>query len=155
MTFADLGASVAVLDWTAGAAAATAKKIEAMGRRAVAFEGDAGNEKTVVEAFEAIKRTLGPVDVAVACAGVLGAGGPIFTPSVDDFETVMGVNVEARSCLCARPPSRCVRVGLAHCPLSSLDGLQAEHGCSRLAFQRELFSILPAAALDLARDWSE
>jgi NAD(P)-dependent dehydrogenase (short-subunit alcohol dehydrogenase family) len=86
MTFADLGASVAVLDWTVGAAAAAAQKIEKMGRRAVAFEGDAGDEKTIVEAFEATKRTLGPVDVAVACAGVLGSGGPVFTTSVEDFE---------------------------------------------------------------------
>ena len=93
LTFADLGASVAVLDWTAGAAAATARKIGTMGRRAIAFEGDAGDEKTIVEAFEDTQRTLGPVDAAVACAGVLGAGGPVFTTSVADFEEVMGVNV--------------------------------------------------------------
>ena len=102
MTFADLGASVAVLDWTAGAAAATAKKIEKMGRRAVAFEGDAGDEKTVVEAFEATKRTLGPVDVAVACAGVLGAGGPVFTTSVDDFEIRHGRECSGLVPACAR-----------------------------------------------------
>ena len=154
MTFADLGASVAVLDWTAGAAAATAKKIEKMGRRAVAFEGDAGDEKTVVEAFEAAQRALGPVDVAVACAGVLGAGGPVFTTSVEDFESVMGVNVRG-SFLLVREAARQMRPRRsgAIVLLSSLDGLQAEHGMfSYCVSKGALLNLARSAALDLARD---
>jgi NAD(P)-dependent dehydrogenase (short-subunit alcohol dehydrogenase family) len=154
MTFADLGASVAVLDWTVGAAAATAQKIEKMGRRAVAFEGDAGDEKTIVEAFEATKRTLGPVDAAVACAGVLGAGGPVFTTSVEDFESVMGVNVRG-SFLLVREAAKQMRPRRsgAIVLLSSLDGLQAEHGMfSYCVSKGALLNLARAAALDLARD---
>ena len=154
MTFADLGASVAVLDWTTGAAAATAQKIKKMGRRAIAFEGDAGDEKTIVEAFEATKRTLGPVDAAVACAGVLGAGGPVFTTSVEDFESVMGVNVRG-SFLLVREAAKQMRPRRsgAIVLLSSLDGLQAEHGMfSYCVSKGALLNLARAAALDLARD---
>ncbi len=60
LTFADLGADVAVLDWTPGAAAATAERIEGFGRKALAIEGDAGDEKTVVEAFESTRQQARP-----------------------------------------------------------------------------------------------
>jgi NAD(P)-dependent dehydrogenase (short-subunit alcohol dehydrogenase family) len=145
---------VAVLDWTPGAAAATAKRIEAMGRRAIAFEGDAGNETTIVEAFEVTRRELGDVDAAVACAGILGDGGPVFETSVADFERVMAVNVRG-SFLVVREAARQMRPrrGGAIVLLSSLDGLQAEHGMfSYCASKGALLNLARAAALDLARD---
>ncbi|MEO8668593.1 MAG: SDR family oxidoreductase, partial [Bauldia sp.] len=128
LTFADLGANVAVLDWTPGAAAATAERIRKLGRKALAFEGDAGDEKVVADAFAATARELGPVDAAVACAGILG-GGPVFDCSVAQFEEVMGVNVRG-SFLVIREASRQMRPRRsgAIVLLSSLDGLQAEHG---------------------------
>jgi NAD(P)-dependent dehydrogenase (short-subunit alcohol dehydrogenase family) len=154
LTLADLGANVSVLDWTLGAAAAAAAQVERIGRRALAFEGDTGDEKTVVEAFAATREKLGPVDVAVACAGVLGAGGPVFETSVADFEHVMGVNVRG-SFLVVREAARQMRPRRAGAIvlLSSLDGLQAEHGMfSYCASKGALLNLARAAALDLARD---
>jgi NAD(P)-dependent dehydrogenase (short-subunit alcohol dehydrogenase family) len=154
LTFADLGARVAVLDWTPGAAAAAVKRIEELGRRALAFEGDAGDEKTVVGAFEATRQQFGPVDIAVACAGVLGQGGPVFTTSVEDFEQVMGVNVRG-AFLVVREAARQMRPRRsgAIVLLSSLDGLQAEHGMfSYCTSKGALLNLARAAALDLARD---
>jgi NAD(P)-dependent dehydrogenase (short-subunit alcohol dehydrogenase family) len=154
LTLADLGADVAILDWTPGAAEAAAKKIIKMGRRALAFEGDTGDEKTVVNAFAVTKQKLGPVDVAVACAGVLGDGGPVFTTSVEDFERVMGVNVRG-SFLVTREAAKQMRPRKsgAIVLLSSLDGLQAEHGMfSYCTSKGALLNLARAAALDLARD---
>lgn len=154
LTFADLGANVAVLDWTPGAAAATAKRIEGFGRKAIAFEGDAGDEKTVVDAFEATRQKLGPVDAAVACAGILGDGGPVFATSVKDFEQVMGVNVRG-SFLVVREAAKQMRPRRsgAIVLLSSLDGTQAEHGMfSYCVSKGALLNLARAAALDLARD---
>ena len=123
LTLADLGANVAVLDWTPGASDAAAKRIAKMGRKALAFEGDTGDEKTVVDAFAATKKKLGPIDVAVACAGVLGDGGPVFTTSVEDFERVMGVNVRG-AFLVTREAAKHMRPRKsgAIVLLSSLDG---------------------------------
>jgi len=154
LTLAELGADVAILDRTPGAAAAAAARVEALGRRALAFEGDAGDEATVVEAFAATGRTLGPVGVAVACAGVLGDCGPVFETSVADFEHVMGVNVRG-SFLVVREAARQMRPRKAGAIvlLSSLDGLQAEHGMfSYCTSKGALLNLARAAALDLARD---
>lgn len=154
LTLADLGGDVAVLDWTPGAAAATVARIEAMGRRALAIQGDAGDEKTIVDAFELTGQRLGPVDAAVACAGVLGEGGPVFTTSVADFEQVMGVNVRG-SFLLVREAAKQMRPRRsgAIVLLSSLDGTRAEHGMfSYCVSKGALLNLARAAALDLARD---
>jgi NAD(P)-dependent dehydrogenase (short-subunit alcohol dehydrogenase family) len=154
LTLAELGADVAVLDWTPGAAAAAAKKIAKMGRNSLAFQGDTGDEQTVVNAFAETRKKLGPVDVAVACAGVLGDGGPVFTTSVEDFERVMGVNVRG-SFLITREAAKQMRPRKsgAIVLLSSLDGLQAEHGMfSYCTSKGALLNLARAAALDLARD---
>lgn len=154
LTLADLGADVAVLDWTPGAAEDTAAEIGKLGRKALAFTGDTGDEKTVVDAFAQTRATLGEVDVAVACAGVLGQGGPVFETSVADFEQVMGVNVRG-SFLVTREAARGMRKQKsgAIVLLSSLDGLQAEHGMfSYCTSKGALLNLARAAALDLARD---
>ncbi|WP_442582867.1 SDR family NAD(P)-dependent oxidoreductase [Mesorhizobium sp. ASY16-5R] len=154
LTLADLGADVAVLDWTPGAADQAAEEIRRIGRRALAFTGDTGDEKTVVDAFTATRKKLGPVDVAVACAGVLGAGGPVFETPLADFEQVMGVNVRG-SFLVVREAAKQMRPKKsgAIVLLSSLDGLQAEHGMfSYCVSKGALLNLARAAALDLARD---
>jgi NAD(P)-dependent dehydrogenase (short-subunit alcohol dehydrogenase family) len=154
LTLADLGANIAVLDWTPGAAKAAAERIREVGRQALFFEGDAGDEATVVSAFETTRRDLGAVDVAVACAGILGEGGPVFTTSLADFEQVMGVNVRG-SFLLVREAAKQMRPrgSGAIVLLSSLDGLQAEHGMfSYCTSKGALLNLARAAALDLARD---
>ena len=154
LTLADLGANVAVLDWTPGAAKKAAAEVEKIGRRALAIEGDAGDEDTVVGAFEETRRVLGDVDAAIACAGVLGDGGPVFDTSVEDFEQVMGVNVRG-SFLLVREAARQMRPRKAGAIvlLSSLDGLQAEHGMfSYCTSKGALLNLARASALDLARD---
>jgi NAD(P)-dependent dehydrogenase (short-subunit alcohol dehydrogenase family) len=154
LTLADLGADVAVLDWTPGAADQAAEEIRRIGRQALAFTGDTGDEATVIEAFAATKDVLGPVDVAVACAGVLGAGGPVFETPLADFEQVMGVNVRG-SFLVVREAAKQMRPRKsgAIVLLSSLDGLQAEHGMfSYCVSKGALLNLARAAALDLARD---
>lgn len=154
LTLADLGADVAVLDWTPGAAENAAREVEKIGRRALAFTGDTGDEKTVVDAFATTREKLGPVDIAVACAGVLGQGGPVFDTPVADFEQVMGVNVRG-SFLVTREAAKQMRPRKsgAIVLLSSLDGLQAEHGMfSYCVSKGALLNLARAAALDLARD---
>lgn len=154
LTLADLGADVAVLDWTNGAAQDTAAEVERIGRKALAFTGDTGDEATVVDAFAKTRAKLGEIDVAVACAGVLGQGGPVFETPVADFEQVMGVNVRG-AFLVVREAAKGMRKRKsgAIVVLSSLDGLQAEHGMfSYCVSKGALLNLARAAALDLARD---
>ena len=154
LALAELGADVALLDWTPGAADAVAAEIRALGRRALALTGDAGDEATVNAAFARTRGELGEVDVAVACAGVLGDGGPVFDTTVADFERVMGVNVRG-AFLLIREAARGMRPRKqgAIVLLSSLDGLQAEWGMFGYCVSKgALLNMARAAALDLARD---
>ncbi len=154
LVLAELGADVALLDRTPGAAEAVSGEIRAIGRRALALFGDAGDEAVVTAAFARTRTELGEVDVAVACAGILGEGGPVFETSVTDFESVMAVNVRG-SFLLIREAARSMRPRKrgAIVLLSSLDGLQAEWGMfSYCVSKGALLNMARAAALDLARD---
>lgn len=154
LVLADAGADVAVFDRTPGAAARTAEMITATGRRSASFEGDVGNESDIVDAFRGTQEQLGDVSIAVACAGVLGDSGPIFDTTAANFDYVMGVNVRG-SFIVAREAAKQMRPRRAGAivVLSSLDGLQAEHGMfSYCTSKGALLNLMRAAALDLGRD---
>jgi NAD(P)-dependent dehydrogenase (short-subunit alcohol dehydrogenase family) len=154
LTLADLGADVAVFDRDAEGAAAAARRIEAAGCRAVVAVGDVGSEEDVVRGFAAARDALGDISVAVACAGILGDYGPIDRADVATFDEVLGVNVRG-SFLVIRAAAEQMRRrgGGSIVLLSSLDGLQAEHGMSAYCTSKgALLNLARAAALDLARE---
>jgi NAD(P)-dependent dehydrogenase (short-subunit alcohol dehydrogenase family) len=129
-------------------------QVRQLGRRAVAIQGDVASEDVVVTAFELVADEIGPVDIAVACAGILGRGGPIWETPVIDFDAVMGINVRG-SFLVAREAAKQMRPRKhgSIILLSSLDGLQAEHGMvSYCTSKGAILNLVRAASLDLARD---
>jgi NAD(P)-dependent dehydrogenase (short-subunit alcohol dehydrogenase family) len=154
LTFADLGADVAIFDITDGASAAAAEKVRAAGRRAVAIQGDAASEQDVERAFEQTRSELGDVDVAVACAGILGDWQQIDATSVEHFDRVMAVNVRGSFLVIRAAVPQMRRRGRgAIIVLSSLDGLQAETGMASYCTSKgALLNLARAAALDLARE---
>ncbi len=154
LTFADLGADVAIFDIADGAALAAAHKVRAIGRRAVAIQGDAASEKDVARGFEETRAELGDVDIAVACAGILGDWQQIDATSVEHFDRVMAVNVRGSFLVIkAAVPQMRRRGHGAIIVLSSLDGLQAETGMASYCTSKgALLNLARAAALDLARE---
>ena len=108
LVFADLGADVAIVDRTPGAAERAAEQVRTIGGRAIAIEGDVADVDTIVGAFAETKRVLGDVRIAVACAGILGEGGPVHETSVEDFDQVLDVNVRG-SFLVVREAARQMR----------------------------------------------
>lgn len=79
--------------------------IEAGGGKAVAIQGDTGQEADIVRLFETAERALGPLGGLVANAGVTGPVGRVesITPAV--LERVLAVNVTGLF-LCAREAVR-------------------------------------------------
>jgi NAD(P)-dependent dehydrogenase (short-subunit alcohol dehydrogenase family) len=154
LTLADLGADVAVFDITPGAAETVAEAIRGVGRRAVGIEGDAAAESDVVRAFETARTELGDVDIAVACAGILGDYQPIDATTVEHFDRVLAVNVRGSFLLIREAIPQMRRRGHgALIVLSSLDGLQAEPGMASYCTSKgALLNLARAAALDLARE---
>lgn len=66
------GHRVAVLDVNAEAAENVAAKLSETGADAVAVAVDVGESDSVTEAFETVRRTLGPIEVLVTSAAVAG-----------------------------------------------------------------------------------
>lgn len=154
LTLADLGADVAVFDIDAAAADAAAVRIREVGRQAVAIAGDAAEEADVRRAFSSTREVLGDVDIAVACAGILGDYQSIDSTSVEHFDRVMAVNVRGSFLVIREAVPQMRRRGHgAIIVLSSLDGLQAEPGMASYCTSKgALLNLARAAALDLARE---
>lgn len=154
LTLADLGADVAVFDIDGPAAGAAAERIRTIGRKAVAIEGDAASETDVQGAFETARGELGDLDIAIACAGILGDYQAIDRTSVEHFDRVMAVNVRGSFLVIREAIPQMRRRGRgAIIVLSSLDGLQAEPGMASYCTSKgALLNLARAAALDVARE---
>jgi len=87
------GFAVAVADIAAESARATAEEIDASGGRAMAVCVDVTDAASVSAAIEAVRATLGAVDVLVNNAGVVRIGS-FLRMDEDDWDAVMDVNVK-------------------------------------------------------------
>src|SRR5512145_22808 len=86
------GASVAVCDVNAGAAAAVMQAIETEGGRAALVHCDVAKAEEVDSAVAATLNAFGRVDVLVNNAGILDDA-PFLDLPVGEFDRVLGVNL--------------------------------------------------------------
>jgi len=77
----------------AEAAEAVAADVRAAGRRALAVQGDVGDEDQVLALFEAVEAGLGPIDGLVNSAGIIGPVGRVEALTTEDIERVLRTNV--------------------------------------------------------------
>lgn len=101
------GARVACVDVDGGAAAATA---QACGAEATAWTCDVSDAAAVHDLAAAIEDAAGPVDVLVNNAGV-GIGGPFLEAGVEDWDWLMGVNLDGVAYGCRAFGARMVERG--------------------------------------------
>jgi NAD(P)-dependent dehydrogenase (short-subunit alcohol dehydrogenase family) len=92
---AEEGCKVAVLDWKADSAAATAQRIEADGGEAFPITVDVGDEVAVEAAFKSIVERFGRLDVLVSNAGIFSAeqDGKVHTLDKSFWDEIMRVNL--------------------------------------------------------------
>ncbi|GAB4362714.1 MAG: 3-oxoacyl-[acyl-carrier-protein] reductase [Oricola sp.] len=110
LAFAREGADVAICHRSDPAATATLAELRAAGVRALAVDADVSSESDVVALFARIAEELGPLDIAVANAGILREA-PLLETSAADFDAVVSVNLrgafltarEAARAMLARP----------------------------------------------------
>ena len=76
-------------------------EIRAMGRRALAIQGDVAKESDVTRMFEAIDEHLGPLHGLVNNAGITGRIGRLDDASAETIQSTMDINVVG-ALLCAR-----------------------------------------------------
>lgn len=92
LRLAEDGYSVAIGDINLAAAQMTAKSIEALGRRALAFHCDVANESAIIAFTREVEGTFGPIDLLMNHAGVAAAG-PIEAVPDEDWRWVFETNI--------------------------------------------------------------
>lgn len=80
---------------------------------AKAMTCDVADSKAVQALADTVERDLGPVDIAVNNAGV-GIGGPFLEADIDDWDWLMGVNLDGVAYGCRAFGERMVRRGRGH-----------------------------------------
>ncbi len=83
------------------AAQKVVREIEAMGRKALALQGDVAKEKDVLRMFGAIDEKMGPLYGLVNNAGITGRIGRLDDASAETIQSTMDINVVG-ALLCAR-----------------------------------------------------
>ncbi|MFC4503911.1 MULTISPECIES: SDR family oxidoreductase [Streptomyces] len=91
------------------AADETVAGIEATGGRAIAVTGDVADAAAMTEAFDAVERAFGGIDVVVHTAGVMVLG-PLADFDLDDFDRLTRTNVRG-TFVVAQQAARRVRAG--------------------------------------------
>ncbi|MCX7279657.1 MAG: SDR family oxidoreductase [Burkholderiales bacterium] len=91
---AEAGADVACLDLAGSAGlSSTVERIQALGRRALALEGNVTRAEDVQAAVAATEKELGALTVAVNCAGIANATAAEDMP-IEQWQRMMQINVE-------------------------------------------------------------
>ena len=91
---AEAGADVACLDLAGSAGlSSTVDRIHALGRRALALEGNVTRAEDVQAAVAATEKDLGALTVAVNCAGIANATAAEDMP-IEQWQRMMQINVE-------------------------------------------------------------
>ena len=94
LALAQAGADIAVnYHSEMDAAQQVTRSIQALGRRAVALEGDVSSETQVIRLVEETVRSLGGIDILVANAGVWKRA-PVTEMSAEQWEETLGINLK-------------------------------------------------------------
>ncbi|MEZ4629452.1 MAG: SDR family oxidoreductase [Deinococcales bacterium] len=90
---AEAGADVACFDLALqGGLEHTLKSIQALGRRALTYEGDVTKAEDLREAVEGLEQQLGPLSIAINCAGIANAAAAENMPQ-DQWQRMIDVNL--------------------------------------------------------------
>jgi NAD(P)-dependent dehydrogenase (short-subunit alcohol dehydrogenase family) len=125
LKLAEDDAVLAVVSNVAAEVEKVAAELRAMGRRAEAFVVDVTDLSAVEQLAREVEATLGPADILVTCAGVMGARKLITQTSADEWRRTMAVNLDGTFyCIKAFLPGMLERNSGRIITLSSASGKQ-------------------------------
>src|SRR5215470_3397581 len=93
LALARQGADVAIVAQSIAAAEATCVQVRSAGRRAIGFAADVADYPVLNDVVHRVETELGPIDVLVNSAGILGELAPIAEMDPSDFARTLDVNV--------------------------------------------------------------
>ena len=113
LAFAEAGCDVAVCGRDAEALDATAREIEALGRRALAVRADVSSEDDVNAAVARVLDTFGHIDILVNNAGAFLTK-PFVEVSAADWDHILGVNLRGTFLVCKAVVPGMIERGSGH-----------------------------------------
>lgn len=90
---AEQGAHVALLDFSESVQGVESQ-LRTYGYNATSWQVDISSEQSVAEAFRAIADSLGPVEILVNCAGIIGVDKPTHEITEAEWDAVFAVDVK-------------------------------------------------------------
>ncbi|MFZ3572213.1 SDR family oxidoreductase [Streptomyces sp. BH097] len=152
--FAASGADVACFDRNAEAAQATADKITALGRKAIALSGDVTDPESLRAAVTAAVEALGPIRTAVNSAGVAGATAAE-DMSPEDFRRVVDINLTG-AFLSAQAEARVMleHGGGSIVNIASMSGTIANRGLLQAHYNASKAGVMHLTK-SLATEWAD
>jgi meso-butanediol dehydrogenase / (S,S)-butanediol dehydrogenase / diacetyl reductase len=151
LELASRGYDVGLLDLSEAAAEATADEVRRRGGRAFVAAGDVASPTFVEEAVAATVARFGPLDAAVACAGIEMPGNALKV-DLEQWRRAFAVNVDgvlhlARAAIPAMGPA-----GGAFVAVSSDAGVTGARSCAAyVAAKHAVVGLLRSLALDFGR----
>ncbi len=152
---AEAGADVGCFDVEASAGLAhTVERIEALGRRAAALRGDVTEESSLDAALAALQARLGPLAVAVNCAGIANAA-PAEEMTRAQWQRMFDVNVTGLFLSCQAE----ARAMLAHgrgsiVNIASMSGVIVNRGLLQAHYNASKAAVIHLSK-SLAIEWSQ
>ena len=150
--FAELGATVAILDRDEAAGRNLAERLTAAGKRARCYRCDMGSSAEVKEAIATVARDWGGMDVLVSNAGIQRYGNVVDT-SEELWEEVMRVDLKGTFHLARHAlPEVIQRGGGSLVVVSSVQGLAAlSKSAAYVTAKHALLGLVRSIALDYAK----
>jgi NAD(P)-dependent dehydrogenase (short-subunit alcohol dehydrogenase family) len=93
ITLAQAGIDIAVVGPDEDELNATAGEIQQLGRRSIPIVMDVSEEEQVMHAIETARDTLGPIEILVNNAGIIGPTAPVHEITRQQWDEVLAVNL--------------------------------------------------------------
>ena len=149
---AEAGADVACLDRSPVGVQETADTIQGLGRRAIAVTADVTDPDGLAAAVASTEADLGPLAVAVNCAGIASAT-PAEDLSLDDWNRTIAVNLTGVFLSCqAQARAMLAHGGGAIVNIASMSGVIANRGLQQVHYNSSKAGVIHLTT-SLATEW--
>lgn len=152
---AEAGADVGCFDIEASAGLHdTVARIEALGRRAAALRGDVTDETTIGRAVASVQETLGPLTMAVNCAGIANAAPAEEMPRAQ-WQRMFDVNVTGLFLSCQAEARAMLANGEGSIVnIASMSGVIVNRGLMQAHYNASKAAVIHLSK-SLAMEWVE
>jgi NAD(P)-dependent dehydrogenase (short-subunit alcohol dehydrogenase family) len=151
---AEAGANVGCFDLASSAGLAqTVEKIGALGVKAIALGGDVTDKASLHDAIATLEKTIGPLDIAINCAGIANAA-PAETMELAQWQRTIDINLTGIFLSCQAEAQAMLQRGKgAIVNIASMSGSIVNRGLLQAHYNSSKAGVIHLSK-SLAMEWS-